>query len=229
MSRTRAVTTAVLLVAEAGLAAFGGAVAYGLTAEYGSLDDSRSEAFAGVLEIVVIALVLVGLTGSVAARVAGSQVVTGLAVAIPVLMLAGIWFSGPIALEQKLAQQYDAVPRCVDVDMVTGPGDHAARRAQSIFESIDHVGVFGAGGSSGIHGCDRTMTLPGDGPDVDVVGHYRRALARDGWTLVDVRPSGLRAEKGEMAFEIAGAGRNWTVWAGPASGSVGSLSGDVAP
>jgi hypothetical protein len=214
MSAAR-VTSVVLLVVEAGLATLGAVVAFGLTAEYGDLTGSRTRVFADAMEIGVIALVLVGAVGLVAALVGRSTPVTAVAAALPLLMLVAIWLTGPMALEKKLEQQYDATPQCVDDEMTTSPAADGARAAQATFDSIDHVGWFGGGGGSGVGGCDRTMLLL---EPTDVVGHYDEVLTADGWTIVDEQPALLRAEKDGRAFQVSGEGPDWTVWAGPTGG-----------
>jgi hypothetical protein len=209
------VTSVVLLVVEAGLAALGGVVAYGLTGEYGEIGASRNATFAGAMEIGVIGLVLSGAVGLVAVLVGRSARVTAVAVGIPALMLVGTWLTGPAALHQKLEQQYDATPQCLDEEMTAGPGAEAARESQATFDSIGHVGWFGGGGGSGVGGCDRTLTLT---ERTDVIGHYEQVLGADGWTIVEEGPARLRAEKDGRAFEVSGGGRDWTVWAGPTGG-----------
>jgi hypothetical protein len=226
MSNARSVGSIVLLVVEGGLAVLGGLVAFGLTAEYGVIGASRNETFADAMGIGVIALVIVGAVGLVASSVARSRRVTAVAAAIPVLMLLGIWLTGPLALDEKLDVQYDASPQCLDAEMTTGPGADAAREAQATFDSIDHVGWFGGGGGSGVGGCDRTLTLV---EETDVVGHYSEVLTADGWTVVEDEPGLLRAERGATAFEVTGQGSEWTVWTGPVRGGVTHSSGRVAP
>ena len=214
MSR-KTVAGVVVLVVEAALAVLGGLVAYGLTAEYVDINASRSEAFATSMEIGIIGLVLSGVAGLVAALVAQDAKVTAFAAGIPVLLLVALWVTGPLAVQQKLEQQFDAVPQCVDDEMTTGPGAAAAREGQHTFESIDHVGWFGGGGGSGVGGCDRTLTLT---ERTDVVGHYEQVLEADGWTVVEEEPTMLRAEKDGRAFEVSGGGLDWTVWTGPTRG-----------
>ena len=226
MSNARSVGSLVLLAVEGGLAVLGGLVAFGLTAEYGVIGASRNETFADAMEIGVIALVVVGAVGLVAATVGRSSLVTAVAAAIPVLMVLGIWLTGPLALDEKLDVQYDASPQCLDEEMTTGPGADGARAAQETFDAIDHVGWFGGGGGSGMDGCDRTLTLL---EETDVVGHYRDVLTADGWTVVEDGPGLLRAEKGPTAFEVTGRGSEWTVWTGPVRGGVSHSSGRVAP
>jgi hypothetical protein len=211
--RTLAATA--LLVVEAAFAVLGGLVAYGLTAEYVDINATRSEAFVTAMQVGVIGLVLSGATGLVAATVARDTRVTALAVAIPALMVLAVWVTGPMAVQQKLEQQFDAVPQCVDDEMTAGPGADGARAAQETFDSIDHVGWFGGGGGSGADGCDRTLTLT---ERTDVVGHYEQVLEADGWTVVEEEPAMLRAEKGGRAFEVSGGGLDWTVWTGPTRG-----------
>ncbi len=225
MNSSRTAGSIVLLVAEGLLAGLGGTVAFGLTTEYGDVTASRGATFATAMQVGSIALVIVGAVGVGAVLVGRTATVTAVAVAIPALMLLGIWVAGPTALDHKLETQYDAVPQCDSGELGSGPGVAAAHHAQATFETIDHVGWFSRGGSSGVGGCSREMVVIGD---TDVVGHYTEVLEADGWTVTDV-DDGLRAEKGGDAFEVVGGGRDWTVWTGPVTGSNGSSPSHVAP
>jgi hypothetical protein len=86
------------------------------------------------------------------------------------------------------------------------------RAAQRGFESIDHPGPFGGGGSSGVDGCS-TQVMARD--HVDVRGHYRTALPANGWRVVTDDTEVLRALHGRQAFELTRDDSGWWVWIGP--------------
>ena len=214
MRISRTAVGAGLLVVEAGLAVLGVLVHYGLTAEYGNITDSALEGLASGFSAGVSgpALVVVAIPGLVAFLVSSQLRMRLAALALPVLMVLGMFVVTPAALREKLAVQYDAAPQCVLADeMGPGPGTRAARESQEAFESIEHVGHFGGGGGSGVGGCDRPFVLTGD---VDVLQHYRDALADAGWRVVEDDEGHLRAVRGGMAFEVAVCDRGGVVWAG---------------
>lgn len=214
MSTSRTAGAAGLLILEGGLAALGVLFHQGFTAEYGDITSSTLEAWWGGFTVGVggIALVLVGVVAAAAVAVSPRLWMRLTAVALPVLMVLGMLAVTPLALGQKL-EQYDDTPQCVsEEDMGPGPGTRAAQESQEAFESIEHVGHFGGGGGSGVGGCDRSFTLT---EDVDVLEHYRSALPDAGWQVVEDRDGRLRAERGDMAFEVAVcSGRDGIVWAG---------------
>ena len=210
MRATRTGGAAALLLVEAGIAVLGVFVHYGFTAEYGDTTDTALEGLRS--GIVGVALVLVGLAALVAALVSSKLWMRLAAVVIPAVMVVGMLVVTPAALREKLEVQYDATPQCVpDEDMGPGPGSRAARESQRAFESIKHVGQFGGGGGSGVGGCDRSFVLT---EDVDVLQHYRVALAEAGWRLVEDDAHQLRAERDGMAFEVVTCDRGGVVWAG---------------
>lgn len=215
MGTARTVTGAVLLTVEAALAALGVLVHYGFIAEYGDITDSTLEGFGSGFSngIGELALVLVGAVGLIALRVSARLWMRLSAVVIAVLMVLGMLAVTPAALRQKLDTQYDATPQCVfDDDMSVGPGALAAEESQKAFDSIDHVGHFGGGGSSGVGGCTRSFVLT---EDVDVLQHYRTALPDAGWRVTEDGADHLRAERDEMAFEVVTCGgHGGVVWAG---------------
>jgi hypothetical protein len=216
MGSTRTVAASGVLVVEAGLAVLGVVLHYGLTAEYGdvtrsALEGVRTGFSAGTG---TLALLLVGLAAVIAALVSSQPWVRLLAVAIPVLMVVGMFAVTPSALNQKLRVQFDATPRCVSrEDLGPGPGSRAARESQQVFESIQHVGYFGGGGASGVGGCDRSFVLT---EDVDVLQHYRSELRHAGWRTVEDDGHHLRAERDGMAFAVVTCDRGGVVWAGRA-------------
>jgi hypothetical protein len=215
MGAARTYAAAGLLLVEAGLAVLGVLIHFGFTAEYGDITDSTLEGFGWGFSsgIGVMALVLVGAAGLIALRVSVRPWMRWAAAAIPVLMVLGMLAATPAALREKLHTQYDATPQCIsEEDMGPGPGTDAEEESQKAFDSIDHVGHFGGGGSSGVGGCTRSFVLT---EDVDVLQHYRRALPAAGWRVAEDEADHLRAERGDMAFEVISCGdRRGIVWAG---------------
>lgn len=215
MGAARTYAAAALLLVEAGLAVLGVLVHFGFTTEYGDITDSTLEGFGWGFSsgIGVMALVLVGAAGLIALRVSVRPWMRWAAAAIPVLMVLGMLAATPAALREKLHTQYDATPQCIsEEDMGPGPGTDAEEESQKAFDSIDHVGHFGGGGSSGVGGCTRSFVLT---KDVDVLQHYRRALPDAGWRVTEDEADHLRAERDEMAFEVVTCGdRGGVVWAG---------------
>jgi hypothetical protein len=141
------------------------------------------------------------------------------AAVVPVLMVLGMLAVTPAALREKLAVQYDDTPHCVSEEGPwSGPGGRAARESQRSLDSIEHVGQFGGGGASGLGGCDRSFVMT---TDVDVLQHYRGALRRAGWRVVQDEGHRLRAERQGRAVEVTTCGRGGVVWAG----SVGDIGG----
>lgn len=198
------------------MAAAGLVFHYGFTAEYGDVTRStaktvRDAALGGLLP-------LVALLGLVALVLAPQWRLRAAAVAVPVLLLAGLALLTPLALDQKLGQ-YSSTPQCV-FDDDGGPGARAGAESQEAFDSIEHVGHFGGGGGVGVDGCDRRFLLT---ENVDVLQHYRTALPRAGWTVVEDDGQHLRAERDGMAFEVVtcpdGGG---VVWAGRTSADGGA-------
>ena len=118
MRISRTVIAAGLLAVEAGLAALGVLVHYGLTAEYGDVTDSAPEGLRAGFStgIGAIALVLIGLPALVAMSVGPRLWVRLTALAIPVLMTLWMLAVTPAALREKLEVQYDATPQCVVAD-----------------------------------------------------------------------------------------------------------------
>lgn len=226
MRITRTSVAAGLLVVEAGLGALGVSVHYGLTAEYGDITDSAYEGLVGGFTSGVsgLALAIVAVVGAIALAASPGVWTRLTALAIPVLMVFGMYAATPAALEAKLETQYDAVPQCVsDEDMGAGPGTRAMHESQEAFESIEHVGQFGGGGGSGVGGCDRRFVLT---EDVDVLEHYRGALDDAGWQVVEDDDQHLRAERDGMAFEVVVCADGGVVWAGPASVGRGARCDD---
>jgi len=226
MRITRTSIAAGLLVVEAGLGALGVSVHYGLAAEYGDITDSAYEGLVDGFSsgISGLALAIVGVVGVIALAASPTLWTRLTALAIPVLMVIGMYAVTPAALEAKLETQYDAVPQCVSrEDMGPGPGTRAMQDSQEAFELLEHVGQFGGGGGSGVGGCDRRLVLL---EDVDVLEHYRGALDDAGWQVVEDDDQHLRAERDDMAFEVVVCGRGGVVWAGPVSVGRGARCDD---
>ena len=214
MSISRTGVAAGLLAVGAGLAVLGILLHHDFTAMYGDVTSSGPQEFARSLVggVSALPLVLAGLVSLIAASVSPRRWIRLAAVAIPVVMVAGMVTVISPALRDKLESQYDATPRCVsDEDMGPGPGSRAAQESQQAFESIEHIGLFGGGGSSGVGGCDRSFVLT---EEADVLGHYRSALAAAGWRVVEDDGNRLRAERDGMAFELVTCDRGGVVWAG---------------
>lgn len=227
MRITRTSVAAGLLVVEAGLGALGVSVHYGLTAEYGDITDSAYEGLVGGFSAGVggLALAVVAVVGVIALAASPGLWTRLTALAIPVLMVLGMYAVTPAALEAKLETQYDAVPQCVSSeDMGPGPGTRAMHESQEAFDSIEHVGQFGGGGGSGVGGCDRRFVLT---EDVDVLSHYRGALADASWQVVEDDDRHLRAQRDGMAFEVVLCDHGGVVWAGPVSVGRGARCDDA--
>ena len=213
MGKIRTAVAATVLVAEAGLGVLGVSVHYGVTAEYGDVTNSFWTEFLGGFSTGVsgLALVVLLVAALIAASLAPKVWMRLAAIAIPVLMVVSMLAVTPAALDKKL-EQYAATPQCVFAeDKGTGPGYRAARESQEAFNSIEHVGLFGGGGASGVGGCDRRATLV---DDIDALGHYRQALPDAGWRIVESNDSRLRAERDNMAFEVVACDPEVVVWAG---------------
>ncbi len=213
----RSVVAIGLVLVEAALAGLAVVLHYGLTAEYGDVTDSAAEAWrdAFVTGTGLLAVLVVGVVAVVAAVATRRPGWRALALSLPVVMAVAMLAATPLALRHKLETQYDTAPRCVPQDDGgAGRGSRAARDSQRAFDSIDHVGYFGRGGASGVAGCDRLLVLT---EQVDVLAHYRSALAAAGWRVVESRDDALRAERAGMAFVVSVCGRGGSVWAGERS------------
>ncbi len=206
-----------VLALEAGLGGLGVLLHYGLTAEYGNIDESALEGLVSGFTTLGgdIALALVVAVATLAFVVAPSRGLRLAAVLLPVGMVVGMLAVTPMALAQKLDVQYDATPQCVSPEEgESGPSPYlrAARESQRAYESIEHVVQFGGGGGSGVGGCDVGFVVTDE--DVDVMEHYRTALPDAEWRVVQDDGGQLRAERGRMAFELALCGDGGRVWVG---------------
>lgn len=208
----RTVSAAVLLVVGAGLAVLAVLVHYGFMRVYGDVTGTPFEGLiwgltagpAGLGLGLVVAVALLGLALST------RRWMRLTAVAIPVLMLVGMFAVTPIALDKRLEMQFVSTPQCV-TEGTEEPMASADREAQQVFDSISHIGSFKGGGMSGVGGCTRWFVLPGDG---DVLRHYRGALPAAGWEVVEDDGRHLRARLSGRAFDVTPCPGGGVVWAG---------------
>ncbi len=232
MATGRMVGGAVALALGAVLTGFGVFVHYGVTAEYANVKDSAFEATLSAFTpagVGGIALVLVGAVALVAFVVSPRPGMRVAALLLPVALVLGMVAVTPAALKEKLRVQYRPTPQCASFadPKERGPGVRAERESQQAFESIDHVGLFGGGGASGVGGCDRTFVVMDE--DLDVLEHYRAALPRAGWRIVQNEGAHLRAERDRMAFEVVMCGEDGVVWAGRRHSGGGARCHDDGP
>ncbi len=212
----RAVSATVLLVIGAGLALLAVLVHYEFMRIYG---DVRSTAFEGFTWGLTAGPSGLGLGLVAVAAIIGFMVSTRrwmrlAAVAIPVLMLTGMFAVTPAALGQKLEAQHSSNPQCV-IEGTEEPMASADRESQEAFDSISHIGHFRGGGISGVGGCTRWFVLTGD---ADIVQHYRAVLPAAGWEVVEDDGHRLRAHRDGLAFEAMPCPGGGVVWAGREEG-----------
>jgi hypothetical protein len=208
----RAVSATVLLVIGAGLALLAVLVHYEFMRIYGDVTGTAFEGFTWGLTAGPSGL---GLGVVAVAAIIGFMVSTRrwmrlTAVAIPVLMLAGMFAVTPAALGQKLEAQHSSNPQCV-TEGTDEPMASADRESQQAFDSISHIGHFRGGGISGVGGCTRWFVLSGD---ADVLQHYRAVLPAAGWEVVEDDGRRLRAYRDGLAFEAMPCPGGGVVWAG---------------
>ena len=208
----RVVSAAVLLIIGAGLALLAVLVHYGFMAMYGGVTDTAFEGFtwgltagpSGLALSLVMVVVLIGFVLST------RRWMRLTAVAIPVLMLLGMFAVTPAALGQKMETQFVSAPQCV-IEDTDEPMASADRESQQAFDSISHIGHFRGGGISGVGGCTRWFVLS---EDADVLQHYRAALPAAGWEVVEDDGRRLRAQRDGLAFEAMPCPAGGVVWAG---------------
>ncbi|MFC9771578.1 MULTISPECIES: hypothetical protein [unclassified Pseudarthrobacter] len=208
----RSVTAAVLLVIGAGLAVLGVLVHYGFMSVYGDVTGSAFDGLmwgltAGPSKLALLLVTLFALIGFVLSVRRWMRLT---AVAIPALMLIGMFAVTPLALGQRFETQYVSSPQCV-TEGTAEPMASADRAAQQVFDSISHVGQFNGGGMSGVGGCTRWFKLSGD---VDVLQHYRAQLTAAGWKVVEDDGHHLRAHLNGRAFDVMTCPRGGVIWAG---------------
>ncbi|MFJ5695974.1 hypothetical protein ACIP9X_19270 [Arthrobacter sp. NPDC093125] len=212
----RAVSATVLLVIGAGLALLAVVVHYEFMRIYG---DVTGTAFEGLTWGLTAGPSGLGLGLVAVAAIMGFMVSTRrwmrlTAVAIPVLMLTGMFAVTPAALGQKLEEQHSSSPQCV-IEGTEEPMAGADRESQQAFDSIGHIGHFRGGGISGVGGCTRWFVLSGD---ADVLQHYRAVLPAAGWEVVEDDGRRLRAHRDGLAFEAMPCPGGGVVWAGREDG-----------
>ncbi|WP_457966660.1 hypothetical protein M1E17_08040 [Arthrobacter sp. D1-29] len=208
----RVVSAAVLLVIGAGLALLAVLVHYGFMAMYGGVTDTAFEALVWGLTAGPsgLGLALVAVFAGLGLMLATRRWMRLTAVAIPVLMLIGMFAVTPLALGQKMEKQFVSAPQCV-MEGTDEPTATADRESQLAFDSIEHIGHFKGGGMSGVAGCTRWFVLP---EDVDVLQHYRGALPAAGWEVVEDDGRHLRAHLDGRAFDVMTCPGGGVIWAG---------------
>lgn len=209
----RAISATVLLVLGAGLALLAVLVHYEFMRMYGGVTDTAFEGLTWGLTAGPsgLALGLVAVAALIGFMLSTRQWMRLTAVAIPVLMLIGMFAVTPSALGQKMEKQFVSAPQCV-TEGTDEPMATADRESQQAFDSIEHIGHFkGGGGMSGVGGCTRGFTLSGD---VDVLQHYRAALPAAGWEVVEDDGRHLRAQLDGRAFDVMPCPGGGVVWAG---------------
>ena len=213
MTDRRVVSVAVPLVVEVGLAVLAVLVHFEFMRIYGIVTDTAFEGFMWGLTagpsglalglVAVVALVGLALSPHLWMRLT--------AVAVPVLMLLGMFAVTPAALQWKTEAQFGSAPQCV-IEGTDEPMASADRDAQRAFDSIEHIGLFNGGGVSGVGGCERRLVLA---EDIDVLRHYRAALPAAGWDVVEDDERHPRARRNGLAFEVMPcSGGGGVVWAG---------------
>ena len=208
----RAVAATVLLVSGAGLALLAVLVHYEFTRIYGDVTGTAFEGFIWGLTAGPsgLALGLVAVAAIIGFVLSTQRWMRLTAVAIPLLMLVGMFAVTPSALGQKLEAQHSSSPQCV-IEGTDEPMASADRESQQAFDSMSHIGHFRGGGISGVGGCTRWFVLTGD---ADVLQHYRTVLPGAGWEVVEDNGRHLRARRDGLAFEAMPCPGGGVVWAG---------------
>ncbi|TLM81954.1 hypothetical protein FDW83_14585 [Pseudarthrobacter sp. NamE2] len=208
----RAVSATVLLFIGAGLALLAVLVHYEFMRIYGDVTGTAFEGLTWGLTAGPsgLGLSLVAVVTISAFMLSTRRWMRLTAVAIPVLMLAGMFAVTPSALGQRLETQYVSSPQCV-IEGTQEPMASADREAQQVFDSISHIGHFSGGGIGGVGGCTRGFKLSGD---ADVLEHYRGALAAAGWEVVEDDGRQLRAHLNGRAFAVMPCPGGGVIWAG---------------
>ncbi len=209
----RAVAVVVLLVIGAGLALLAVLVHYEFMRIYGDVSGTAFEGLTWGLTAGPsgLAFGLVAVVAVIGLMLSTRRWMRLTAVAIPVLMLIGMFAVTPSALGQKMEKQFVSAPQCV-TEGTDEPMATADRESQRAFDSIEHIGHFkGGGGMSGVAGCTRWFVLSGD---VDVLQHYRAALPAAGWEVVEDDGRHLRAHLNGRAFDVMPCPGGGVIWAG---------------
>lgn len=145
-----------------------------------------------------------------------------MAITIPFIMLLGMFAVTSLAQRQKVESQLDSTPQRLGIDSNDPEAAEAAaaeQESQRIFDSIEHIGDFSAGGESGVGGCDRHFVFT---EDIDALEHYRSTLTMAGWDVIEDNESRLRAERNVLAFKVLLCSEGGVVWAGKATDSFGT-------
>lgn len=223
----RVVSAAVLLVIGAGLALLAVLVHYEFMRIYGDVSGTALEGLTWGLTAgpTGLALGLVAVVTLIGFMLSTRRWMRLTAVAIPVLMLIGMFAVTPSALAQKMEKQFVSAPQCV-IEGTEEPMASADRESQQAFDSISHIGHFRGGGISGVGGCTRWFVLSGD---ADVLQHYRAALPAAGWKVVEDDGRHLRAQRDGMAFEAMPCPGGGVVWAGRSEEDRAFGQGTVMP
>ncbi len=196
----RAVSATVLLAIGAGLALLAVMVHYEFMRIYGDVSGTAFEGLTWGLTAGPsgLGLGLVAVVAIIGFMISTRRWMRLTAVAIPVLMLIGMFAVTPSAPGQRLQVQFNSTPQCV-TEGTDEPMASADRESQQAFDSISHIGNFSGGGMSGVGGCTRGFVLSGD---VDVLEHYRAALPAAGWEVVEDDGRHLRAHRDGRAFDV---------------------------
>lgn len=127
------------------------------------------------------------------------------AVLVVVAGLMGAAVAGELAVRAK----YTALPRtpsCLMVEPEDGKGSvdpraaEDTRRAQAVFDALNHPGPFTGAVETGMGSC--AAMLASD--DLDgVLAFYRTELVQKGWTITADRPPRLSATKDGLTIEVA--------------------------
>lgn len=208
----RALSATALLVIGAVLALLAVLVHYEFMRIYGDITGTAFEGFTWGLTAGPsgLAFGLVAVAAVIGFMLSTRRWMRLTAVAIPVLMLVGMFAVTPSALGQRLQAQYGSNPQCV-IAGTDEPMAGADRESQQAFDSISHIGHFRGGGISGIGGCTRWFVLSGD---TDVLQHYRAVLPAAGWEVVEDDGRRLRAHRDALAFEAMPCPGGGVIWAG---------------
>jgi hypothetical protein len=208
----RVVSAAVLLVVGAGLAVLAVMVHYEFMRIYGDVSGTPLEGLTWGLTAGPsgLGLGLVAVVAMIGFMLSTRRWMRLTAVAIPVLMVIGMFAVTPAALGQKMENQFVSAPQCVTEGMEE-PMASADREAQQAFDSISHIGHFSGGGMSGVGGCTRWFKLSGG---ADVLQHYRGALPAAGWEVVEDDGRHLRGHLDGRAFDVTPCPGGGVIWAG---------------
>ena len=208
----RVVSAAVLLVVGAGLALLAVLVHYEFMRIYGDVSGTAFEGLTWGLTAGPsgLGLGLVAVVAMISFMISTRRWMRLTAVAIPVLMLIGMFAVTPAALGQRLQVHFGSTPQCV-IEGTEEPMATADRESQQAFDSISHIGHFSGGGMSGVGGCTRGFVLS---EDVDVLQHYRAALPAAGWEVVEDDGRHLRAHLDSQAFDVMPCPGAGVIWAG---------------